>query len=85
MSRSRRRRTTRASSRRRAAARGGVKAHHLVIAGLVVGLVWSITRKPIQTQSRVEIDWTGKAIEDLTRIGVLDRIRQRDPRSIIVD
>ena len=45
---------------------GRVTTRDLIIVGLVGGVIYAMTRKPIQTESRVTVDWTSIARRDIT-------------------
>lgn len=44
---------------------GRVTTRDLVIVGLIGGVVYAMTRKPLQTESRVTVDWTSGLRRDL--------------------
>lgn len=44
---------------------GRVTTRDLVIVGLIGGVIYAMTRKPIQTESKVTVDWTSIARRDL--------------------
>lgn len=50
---------------------GRVTTRDLIIVGLVGGVIYAMTRKPIQTESKVTVDWTSIARNDITQF--LDR------------
>lgn len=44
--------------------RGWFQTRDVVILGLGVGLIWALTRKPIETSSKLRVDWTSQARKD---------------------
>lgn len=44
---------------------GSVTTRDLVIVGLVGAVIYAMTRKPIQTESKVTVDWTSGLRRDL--------------------
>lgn len=44
---------------------GRVTTRDIVIVGLIGGVVYAMTRKPLETKSTVTLDWTSNARRDI--------------------
>lgn len=44
---------------------GSISTRDIVLVGLIGGIVYALTRKPIQTESKVTVDWTSGLRRDV--------------------